>query len=74
MENTQAREPQQRYIWTILALIMAVTFVLRFERPTLVEFKRDEATIARIAQAIAYEGYVPAVGVNVGTVTITAAP
>lgn len=43
---------------------MALAFVLRFERPALVEFKRDEATVARIAQAIVYEGYLPAVGVD----------
>lgn len=48
----------------ILGLILLLAFVLRFERPTLVEFKRDEATVARLAQAIAYEGYLPAVGVN----------
>jgi len=43
---------------------MALACALRFERPTLTEFKRDEATVARLAQAIAYEGYRPAVGVD----------
>jgi len=32
--------------------------------PTLAEFKRDEATVARLAQAIAYEGYLPVIGVD----------
>jgi len=48
----------------LLVLILAVGFSLRFLQPTLVEFKRDEATIARLGQAIAYEGYLPAVGVD----------
>ncbi len=48
----------------LLMLIMILACGLRFERPTLVEFKRDEATVARLAQAIAYEGYRPAVGVD----------
>lgn len=43
---------------------MALAFALRLERPSLTEFKRDEATVARMAQAIAYEGYLPAVGVD----------
>jgi len=43
---------------------MALAFVLRLERPTLTEFKRDEATVARMAQAIAYEGYLPVEGVD----------
>ncbi len=47
-----------------LALVLAVGFALRLLQPTLVEFKRDEATIARLGQAIAYEGYLPAVGVD----------
>jgi len=48
----------------LLVLILAVGFALRLLQPTLVEFKRDEATIARLGQAIAYEGYLPAVGVD----------
>ena len=48
----------------LLALILAVGFALRLLQPTLVEFKRDEATVARLGQAIAYEGYLPAVGVD----------
>jgi len=47
-----------------LVLILIVGFALRLSQPTLVEFKRDEATIARLGQAIAYEGYLPAVGVD----------
>ncbi len=68
MENTQTLEPKPRqpgsHPWFLLAVIMTLAFALRFERPTLTEFKRDEATVARIAQAIAYEGYMPAVGVD----------
>ncbi|MGC9350180.1 MAG: hypothetical protein ACP5JG_18715, partial [Anaerolineae bacterium] len=48
----------------LLALILALGFTLRLAQPTLVEFKRDEATIVRLGQAIAYEGYRPAVGVD----------
>lgn len=55
---------EKRRTLIILAFILILASVLRFERPTLVEFKRDEATVARIAQAIAYEGYRPAAGVN----------
>ncbi len=47
----------------ILAVILLLAFLLRFAQPTLVEFKRDEPTVSRLAQAIAYEGYRPAVGV-----------
>ncbi len=47
----------------LLALLLAWV-VLRLSQPTLVEFKRDEATIARLGQAIAYEGCLPAVGVD----------
>ena len=43
---------------------MVVGFGLRLLQPDLVEFKRDEATIARLGQAIAYEGYLPAAGVD----------
>lgn len=48
----------------VLLLALCLGFALRFSQPTLVEFKRDEATIARLGQAIAYEGYLPAVGVD----------
>ncbi len=48
----------------LLALLLGLGFVLRLSQPTLVEFKRDEATIARLGQAIAYEGCLPAVGVD----------
>jgi hypothetical protein len=48
----------------LLAFILAIGFALRLSQPTLVEFKRDEATIARLGQAIAYEGFLPAVGVD----------
>lgn len=48
----------------LLAFILAIGFALRLSQPTLVEFKRDEATIARLGQAIAHEGLLPAVGVD----------
>lgn len=48
----------------LLALLLGLGFALRFSQPTLVEFKRDEATVARLGQAIAYEGWLPAVGVD----------
>ena len=48
----------------MLGCILILGAVLRFSQPTLVEFKRDEATIARWGQAIAYEGFLPAVGVD----------
>ncbi|MGC9393953.1 MAG: hypothetical protein ACP5J4_03780 [Anaerolineae bacterium] len=43
---------------------MILAFTLRLERPTLAEFKRDEATVGRRAQAIAYEGDLPVEGVD----------
>ena len=58
------RETKPRHAWFLLALIMVLAFVLRLERPTLTEFKRDEATVARRAQAIAYEGALPIEGVD----------
>ncbi len=48
----------------LLIAILILAFVLRMGWPTLSEFKRDEATVARLAQAIAYEGYWPAIGVD----------
>ena len=48
----------------LLLGILILGLALRLAQPTLVEFKRDEATIARLGQAIAYEGYRPAVGVG----------
>ena len=48
----------------LCALIFVIAFALRMAQPDLVEFKRDEATVARLGQAIAYEGYRPAVGVD----------
>ncbi len=44
--------------------ILVLAFLLRMAWPTLAEFKRDEATVVRLALAIAYEGYLPAVGVG----------
>ncbi len=64
MEQTQTSPMRPRHPWLLLALIMALAFFLRLERPTLAEFKRDEATVARLAQAIAYEGYLPVEGVD----------
>ena len=48
----------------VLALVLLLGFALRLAQPTLVEFKRDEATIARLGQAIAHESALPAVGVD----------
>ncbi len=48
----------------VLLGILALALLLRMGWPTLAEFKRDEATVARRALAIAYEGYLPAVGVG----------
>jgi len=44
--------------------ILALALFLRMGWPTLAEFKRDEATVARLALGIAYEGDLPAVGVG----------
>lgn len=51
----------------LLSLILGLALLLRMGWPTLSEFKRDEATVARLAQAIAYEGYLPAAGVTSST-------
>ncbi|MGC9520871.1 MAG: hypothetical protein ACP5HG_03185 [Anaerolineae bacterium] len=48
----------------LLYAVLLLGFALRLSQPTWVEFKRDEATIARLGQAIAYEGYRPATGVD----------
>jgi len=44
--------------------IVALGLLLRMGWPTLAEFKRDEATVVRRALAIAYEGDLPATGVD----------
>ncbi len=50
--------------WALLLGILALALFLRMGWPTLAEFKRDEATVARRALAIAYEGDRPAAGVG----------
>ncbi len=49
--------------WLCVVIFIAA-FALRMAQPDLVEFKRDEATVARLGQAIAYEGLRPAIGVD----------
>ncbi len=51
----------------LLSGILLSGFALRVLLPTLVEYKLDEANVVRLAQAIAYEGYLPATGVNSST-------
>jgi 4-amino-4-deoxy-L-arabinose transferase-like glycosyltransferase len=58
-----------RGIRLLLLGIVALALVLRMGWPTLSEFKRDEATVARRALAIAYEGDLPAAGVASSTGT-----
>jgi 4-amino-4-deoxy-L-arabinose transferase-like glycosyltransferase len=48
----------------LVVLVLVLGFALRLSQPSLVEFKRDEATITRLGQAVAFEGYRPAVGVD----------
>lgn len=50
-------------------IILALALFLRMGWPTLAAFKRDEATVARRALAIAYEGDRPAAGVDTSTGT-----
>lgn len=57
--------PYRKYLTSwISAFILILGFVLRMSQPDLVEFKRDEATVTRLGQAIAFEGYRPVVGVD----------
>lgn len=51
----------------LLFLILALAFLLRLGWPTLSEFKRDEATIVRLALSIAHRGYLPVTGVASST-------
>lgn len=53
----------QTHTLLLIGIIVLAT-LLRCAQPALVEFKRDEATVARLGQAIAYEDYLPAVGVD----------
>jgi hypothetical protein len=55
---------KDRVVLVVLVSILALALVLRMGWPTLVEFKRDEATVVRRALAIAYEGDLPAAGVG----------
>lgn len=48
----------------LLCAVLLLGFALRLAHPTWVEFKRDEATVARLGQAIAHEGYRPVAGVD----------
>ncbi|MDF1512815.1 MAG: hypothetical protein P1S60_03285 [Anaerolineae bacterium] len=54
---------QKKDFW-LLVTILILASALRGMQPDLVEFKRDEATVTRLGQAIAYEGYRPVVGVD----------
>ena len=62
----QMRTQTRRDRWAYLALlgILALALLLRMGWPTLAAFKRDEATVVRRALAIAYEGDLPAAGVD----------
>ena len=51
----------------LLFSILGLAFLLRMGWPTLSEFKRDEATVTRLALAVAHEGYLPAAGVASST-------
>ena len=51
----------------LLLGILTLALILRMGWPTLMAFKRDEATVARRALAIAYEGDLPAWGVQSST-------
>ncbi len=55
---------KENLILITLLVTLALGFIARLGWPTLAEFKRDEATVARLAQAIAYEGYRPVTGVD----------
>ena len=63
---------KDRWALVVLLAILALALLLRMGWPTLVEFKRDEATVARRALAIAYEGDRPAAGVgsSIGTANL----
>lgn len=64
MSDSHSTFRSPRVHTALLVIVLVVGFGLRMVQPTLVEFKRDEATIARLGQAIAHEGYLPAVGVD----------
>jgi hypothetical protein len=55
---------EKRLLFLLCVIVFVIAFILRMAQPDLVEFKRDEATVARLGQAIAYEGYRPVVGVD----------
>ena len=53
----------RRARWVLLGILVLALF-LRMGWPTLAAFKRDEATVVRRALSIAYEGDLPAAGVD----------
>jgi len=63
-ERTISTPIRRHWHGLLLLGILLLGLILRFAQPSLVAFKRDEATIARLGQAIAHEGYRPAVGVD----------
>ncbi|MCP4543288.1 MAG: hypothetical protein GY832_39750 [Chloroflexi bacterium] len=66
-ENTSRERTifnESRATTAALLGILALALVLRMSWPTLAAFKRDEATVARRALSIAYEGDLPAAGVG----------
>ncbi|MBN1261130.1 MAG: hypothetical protein JXB35_10655, partial [Anaerolineae bacterium] len=70
---TQHRTPKNRRRERILLwAILLIGFVPRLLFPTLSEFKLDEATVARRALAIAYQGDLPieGVGASVGVANL----
>ena len=58
---------RDRATQVLLLGIVALALILRMGWPTLAAFKRDEATVMRRALSIAYEGDLPALGVQSST-------
>ena len=54
MDKVRAYFGKDRGARLVLLGILALAFLLRMGWPTLAEFKRDEATVVRIALAIAF--------------------
>lgn len=60
---------RERAAWMLALAIVLLALILRMAWPALTPFKRDEATVTRLALSIAHEGYRPVVGVDTSTGT-----
>jgi len=62
--RAEGPRPFGRWGWLLLVVILGVAGFLRFERPGVVEYRRDEANLSRLALQMARGERVPLLGIG----------